>query len=271
MLAGSSLAQVSTWADEIKRGHPQDAESIKFQADPRNKGNASWHFVDLPLGCSGYGAPESTHFTRPDDIVHMLGEAIRAARERTGSRFSPFNALRLIVHLVGDIHQPLHIACGYLRPTANTFEIVQSPKEAQADNLNSDHGGNRLLLPNRLNLHEYWDGHVGDDNSSSETKARLTAAARVKRTTDATSDPGSWPSDWATQSLLAARTAYESLKVSPLTQDTTAANSSESEKGIKVAWANGEESYKAQCLPVVRERLATGAKNLAMVLGVIYS
>ena len=271
ILAGSSLVQISTWADEIKRGHPQDPESVKFQADPRNKGNAAWHFVDLPLGCSSYGAPESIAFTRPDDIVHILRESIQAAKDGTGSRFSPLNALRLIVHLAGDIHQPLHVACGYLRPTANTFEIVASPKEAQADKLNSDHGGNLLILPNHLNLHEYWDGHLGDDKLSNETKERLSAATAATRPSSVdVSDLDSWPSDWATLSLVAARTAYEPLKVSPLTQGTRSVGSSDSTKGIKVEWTNGEESYKAQCLPIVRERLATAGKNLATLLGTIY-
>jgi hypothetical protein len=67
--------------------------------------NASWHFVNLPVGFTNYTFDGP--FSSPNDIVHALQMAIDV-REGKSSQFTKVQALGIIVHLVGDIYQPLH-------------------------------------------------------------------------------------------------------------------------------------------------------------------
>lgn len=121
----TTLESVSEWADEL-HGTPA--------ARP------SWHYDDVPI-C---GSEEKTRYC-PDGqcnteqlkrLSGVLGDTRAPARERN-------EALKWLVHLVGDIHQPLHAAD------------------------NSDHGGN--LVPvvlegvhtrGRENLHRAWDSDL---------------------------------------------------------------------------------------------------------------
>jgi hypothetical protein len=56
-------------------------------------------------------------------------------------------ALRLIIHLVGDIHQPLH-----------TSTLINS-----ASFVNGDLGGNKFKIVENWNLHELWDAILVSD------------------------------------------------------------------------------------------------------------
>ena len=121
----TTLESVSEWADEL---HGTEA------ARP------SWHYDDVPI-C---GSEEKARYC-PDGqcnteqlkrLIGVLGDTRAAARERN-------EALKWVVHLVGDIHQPLHAAD------------------------NHDHGGN--LVPVALegmrtrgheNLHRAWDNDL---------------------------------------------------------------------------------------------------------------
>src|SRR5215469_12510170 len=72
-------------------------------------------------------------FSSQNDIVHAIRTAIDVLEARS-SRFTKVQALRIIVHLVGDIHQPLHTVSGYYDVTD-----LEHPK------LISDPGAARLL------------------------------------------------------------------------------------------------------------------------------
>jgi S1/P1 Nuclease len=121
----TTLEAVSEWADEL---HGTEA------ARP------SWHYDDVPI-C---GSEEKARYC-PDGqcnteqlkrLIGVLGDTRAAARERN-------EALKWVVHLVGDIHQPLHAAD------------------------NSDHGGNLVPVAlegvrtrGRENLHRAWDNDL---------------------------------------------------------------------------------------------------------------
>jgi hypothetical protein len=121
----TTLESVSEWADEL---HGTEA------ARP------SWHYDDVPI-C---GSEEKARYC-PDGqcnteqlkrLIGVLGDTRAAARERN-------EALKWVVHLVGDIHQPLHAAD------------------------NSDHGGNLVPVAlegvrtrGRENLHRAWDNDL---------------------------------------------------------------------------------------------------------------
>lgn len=107
--------------------------------NPAFKGTGDWHFIDMPLNG---GAPPSK--------ANILGgikkniadyRAAAAARDTPANRLKQATAIVFLIHLVGDIHQPLHCS----EPGGST-------------------GGNDIKVandPSRGNLHHFWDGAYG--------------------------------------------------------------------------------------------------------------
>src|SRR5437016_11641354 len=151
-----SLASIATWADSVKRMQfgptvkNSDPDTQAFLRDVRNKGNSGWHFVNLALGCPGYDECNvpPIKFTKPDDIVQMINVCIRTLKGPGGpnARFSKRNALRLLVHLVGDLHQPLHVGTGFIDSSGATIKIERDPALIKQKGLESDIGANKLLI-----------------------------------------------------------------------------------------------------------------------------
>lgn len=89
---GYSLAAESTWADDVRSDRPQTFK---------------WHFVDIPLAESSYRRARDCAVTpKGDCIVAELGRLRQALH--CGSDAERREALRWAVHLVADLHQPLH-------------------------------------------------------------------------------------------------------------------------------------------------------------------
>jgi len=119
VLPGQDLASVANWADSIK-------------SSPEWVHTKPWHFVDIADG-NDYETAEHA----PDgDIIEAITESVTVLKSSTSSDVDKQNALKFIVHFVGDIHQPLHVG----RP--------------------DDHGGNSIkvmFMGKSMNLHSLWD------------------------------------------------------------------------------------------------------------------
>ena len=154
----SDLASISTWADNVREAGKgrgplaNDPEAAAFnQHFPHN---ASWHFVDLPLGTKSYA--DAKEFTSPDDIVHAIARCIRVLESAQPEEMTHAQALRLLVHFVADVHQPLHCVSGYYQlEDTKRPELIRDPQ--QAAGLPSDRGGNDLFYGPKDELHALWD------------------------------------------------------------------------------------------------------------------
>jgi hypothetical protein len=130
--SGATLASISTWADVI-----------------RDETTARWHFVNFPRGTCRYDVRRDC----PDG--QCVVEAVNAQLAVLASNASDekrLTALKFVVHLVADMHQPLH--AGYL----------------------DDRGGNRYQVQafgGGTNLHALWDS--GLIYNTRATTAALTA------------------------------------------------------------------------------------------------
>jgi len=138
---GETLASVSTWADEH-----------------RNPSTASWHYVNFPRGDCVYDVQRDC----PDGYC-VVG-AIKRQLQVLGSNAPDgkrLNALKYVVHFIGDVHQPLH--AGYL----------------------DDKGGNKYQLQAFMrgsNLHAVWDsGLIRKLNEEPEVMAARLQGARLTR------------------------------------------------------------------------------------------
>tara|TARA_Y100001968_G_C19437790_1_gene760788 strand:+ start:2018 stop:2800 length:783 start_codon:yes stop_codon:yes gene_type:complete len=129
-------------------------DSYRDKAQPKRQ---SMHYINLPFSWDNTPLKPPN----PHNIIVALNEAaVLLQNPQTTLSEKGFN-LRVILHLVGDIHQPLHVATQFSH---------QFPE--------GDKGGNRVhLKPNAIgrNLHAYWDNGGGYLKSSKrlKQKARL--------------------------------------------------------------------------------------------------
>lgn len=203
----------------------------------------------------------------------MLAESVRVL-SGTSVRFSELNALRLVIHLVGDVHQPVHVGCAYIDESGNVAKLIHDPD--QADGLQSDRGGGRLLLPASMSLHGYWDSRLGSVNADGGhdheftspglkqhfvQKLRALTASLPEHQAELLQDsPDRWGEKWATESLIAAREAYHSLRI---------VGQKDNRGNFKVSW-EGKTQYDERCGPIANDRLAAAVKRLAALLNAIF-
>ncbi len=290
---GQTLLEIAGWADQIKgmnAGPGQDQDTFSFLSKYPNDASKKWHYVNLPLGFETYTEADYAGFTRPDDLVKTIGQCVQVLQGRL-EFISKLNALRWLVHLVGDVHQPNHIGCGFIDHTADGPILETDPKVILAKGLPNDRGGNSLVLPvsGSPNLHTYWDSYLPMHPSSNGhhalleyeisalpdagiQKSRLVntlwgtvkraAVARVDRQTVASfanlGPPEAWAIHWANHSLAEARKAYAPLKIKRELADGR----------YELDWP-GKAVYDTQCQPIVVKQLAAAAQNLAALLNVI--
>jgi hypothetical protein len=156
LLDGRRLPDVASWADDWREPHPE---------------TAPWHFVDIPLDAPGYDAARDC--PRGNCLVAALTTQVRILRDARAPLVERRRALRFVVHLVADLHQPLHTATDTSAPGG------------------SDRGGNkvkaRLVLSDGEfpygsfptgNLHGIWDADLVDSQHR-EQEAFVTALARL--------------------------------------------------------------------------------------------
>ncbi len=225
---GDTLANISTWADTVKDRmgtSDPDADTHAFLQDlAHNARNREWHFVDLPLGCASY---QTCHGFTPDhDIVHLINICIRTLQGHPDPNqpLSQRNALRLLAHLIGDLHQPLHVGVGFIDVNGpnGTILLVRDPEMIREGNLPHDRGGNQLIIDNdRKKLHGFWDFDLVRalmKATSTQTSDQLGIFLRKSVTPAPDWQPNgpveTWASAWATESLLLSRNhAYRSVRV----------------------------------------------------------
>lgn len=125
ILSGQSLALVSTYADEIK-------------SDPRYKELGSWHYVDYPFGTFYENSPKN----EKGDIIVAINKCISILKDKNAKKEDQIFYLKLLVHFMGDLHQPLHVG------------------------LAEDKGGNDFQVQwfnKGTNLHTVWDTTMLED------------------------------------------------------------------------------------------------------------
>jgi hypothetical protein len=209
-----TLAQASLWADEQRRSIP---------------GSAAWHYVNVPIGEPRYDGkfcPEN------GCVVSKIGELRLTLMNDAASRDDKRQALRLLVHLVEDLHQPLHVGD------------------------RSDRGGNDLQVQffgRGTNLHRVWDQDLLERFATDES-AWTAELERLAKSEAARSWSKGTIESWADESLAAARQAYRE----PISQASI-------EPGAKL-----DQAYVDAALPVVKRRLAQAAVRLASMLNEIF-
>lgn len=190
-----TLSQVSAFPDCAKRGNvpfcgrpPSDEE--KAYADC-NRHHDKFHFTDVPLQQPTY-RPGSAG-TEDVDVVQMIAYAVDQLRGKHPPAKSDVNltdseAVWLLAHLVGDIHQPLHVGAKYFDKACQTSvdpNITDTPpKFGIGDTVAMTMGGNLILLEEVH--HEGAAQHSAAGSSADREPASLLGRCR-RSSSDASS------------------------------------------------------------------------------------
>ena len=243
ILGNLTLADVAVWADcakgvnesTFRYEHPgkypeckifETAEGEAAMEDfvRRNTGNCplksgeevchkQYHYSDVAIQHQTYLL--GFVGTRDDDIVAAVIAATHVLKGDPAP--APFNikdkaeALRLLVHYVGDLHQPLHVGAVYLDTQGNKV----NPDTGTFDPDTETRGGNSIIVRStKSNLHSTWDA-IPAVLTPSHVKAAWVKSARSIAPT-AGSDFG-WPKRWASESVAQANLALSNLAYGPKT------------------------------------------------------
>ena len=163
------MADASTWADENSRAIP---------------GSAGWHFVNVPLNAERY-SPRDCH---NNCVVSRLEEFRRVLADPRAPRDRKRMALRFVIHLVEDAHQPLHVGD------------------------NRDRGGNNVQVQffrdDSTNLHQVWDSGLLREGYRGEREL-VDDLIEMARSPQARDWPKGTVEDWVNEGLEVARHAYQ--------------------------------------------------------------
>ena len=129
IMGHESLAEASTWMDEIR-------------SDKKYNFAKTWHYVTIPEGKDYQSAEHEEKGDIYEAIVRMKG----ILKNGESTKIQRVEAVRMLAHLVGDMHQPLHVGNG------------------------EDRGGNNVKIKwffDDSNLHRIWDSGIIDEKKLS--------------------------------------------------------------------------------------------------------
>lgn len=224
LLGAETLVAVSSWADQ--------------QGDEFEK---SWHFVAIPLKDGYYSQTKDCQRGRTC-IIAALDQQISILRTSTDPE-ARAKALKYVVHLVGDLHQPFHV-------TTNT-----NPHDLSATKLKV-----KTMAGRMSNLHDVWDTELVEyglkqNKSVSAYATQLNNKFRRGTSTKGVSlkisTQGSI-TDWALEAHKLPWRAYYDTKGDFMVNDSR-------------EWTVDEAYYK-QNLPIVELQLVQAGARLARVL-----
>lgn len=122
LLDGTSVALAAVWMDDIR-------------SDSRYDYTNTWHWVTIPDGMK-YSETEKNE---EGDIIWALEKLINELKEGGLNKKEEAEKLKMVIHMIGDIHQPMHVGDG------------------------TDAGGNNVRLQwmgENSNLHRVWDSDM---------------------------------------------------------------------------------------------------------------
>lgn len=142
LLNGKGLALISNFADDIKSN-----EQYK-KYDP-------WHYVNFPFD-KKYGEEKPSEY---GDLIIGIEKCIVVLKNKESSAKDKEFFLKMLVHFIGDLHQPLHVG------------------------REEDKGGNDIQVrwfKDGSNLHRVWDSEMIDHYGMSYTEMSVNADAMSK-------------------------------------------------------------------------------------------
>jgi hypothetical protein len=299
LLPGESLESITNWPDAAKGGvgytPPTPEQAAYTAANPRHN---EYHYANLPFQLLHY--TDGVVGSSDVDIVQTLKQAICVLQGKTDPLLNPHHftrrqALVLIAHMTGDIHQPLHMGSAYIGADGN-FALPGRKAEIDAVAIFESRGGNSLLLdddklealskpliPGEARplaegekkwktkpFHTYWDSTVVDyamRRSSTRSPEQFAQKMVDGKPVVAmnTGDPASWPYQWADDALEAARAAYTDVTVGKRESQPNRRGEIEYKFALEMG-----PNYPVPSSALARTQLIKGGYHLAELLQTIW-
>jgi len=246
------LADASTWPDDIR--------SIRPEASP-------WHYIDIPRGASVHDVEK---FCDPKEscVTRAITDQLAILRSADTSPQKRADALRFLIHFVGDLHQPLHAITnndqgGNCVPVA-FFDALPQVRNPQSES----------YAPN---LHGVWDTNILEISTAGKTVDQV--ASELDQSFHAKIagwQKGSANVDnWARESYqLAVKNVYGKLPVpipieTPQSIMSCADDNHVSTRMLKLN-EHLVDPYQDMAVPIVRKRLAQAGARLALLLNQLW-
>jgi nuclease S1 len=237
------MGDASTWADDV-RGERK---------------NGPWHYIDIPRGAAR--GPIEAFCGKEGCVVSAIAGQLAILKDKSSNGAKRAEALRYIIHFVGDLHQPLH------------------------STTNADEGGNCVPLkyfrrePHERghgfspNLHSIWDSAIVERDSEGADPGEY---AEMLEATFAGSIEG-WQKagihvdDWVWESHeYAESTVYGGLTAKLAIEPDVPVHSCTDDNNIGQRLLHQHitagEAYQGQSAPVVERRVTQAGIRLAMIL-----
>ncbi|MGA7792312.1 MAG: S1/P1 nuclease [Candidatus Acidiferrales bacterium] len=246
------LADASTWPDDIR--------ALRPEASP-------WHYVDIPLGTKH---PDVEKYCDPKEgcVTRAITDQLAILRSTNADPQKRADALRFVIHFVGDLHQPLHATTnndqgGNCVPVA-FFDLLPQLRNPQAES----------YAPN---LHGVWDTNILEKATTGKTVDQVAAELdesfirKIARWQKGAANVDAW----ALESYrLAEKEAYGKLPVriaaeTPQPVATCADDNHISARMLKLD-ERLTDPYQNIAFPIVRERLAQAGARLALLLNQLW-
>jgi hypothetical protein len=249
---GDPMADASTWPDDIRTLRPE---------------TPPWHYIDIPLGKS---QGEIAKFCPlPESCVtQAITDQLAILRSPGIDPQKKADALRFLIHFVGDLHQPIHATTnndqgGNCVPVAY-FDAIPQLRNPETGS----------YAPN---LHGIWDtnilARITEGKSSERVASELDQLFRSKivRWKRASVDVNGWA--WESYEL-AEKIVYGKLPVripieSPQPVKSCADDSHISARMLKLN-ERLEQPYQDAAAPVVQQQIAKAGARLALVLNQLW-
>jgi len=219
LIGEQSLAEISTYVDEMRA-----LKSNKFWS----KTSYPYHYVTVPDGKSylEVGAPSV------GDAYTAINQYTKILKDNNATKSERSVALKFIVHLIGDLHQPLHVGNGFDKG-GNDIEVSYFGRRAAPSS------------KWKYNLHSIWDSAMIDQKNLSYTEWTNWLSRKI--TTKQIND---WnetnPLVWIKESYDIRQRLYP--------------------KDDKI-----DQEYVMQFLPVLKQRIQQAGVRIAAYLNEIYA
>lgn len=284
ILGAESLATASVWADCAKgvdeqglfqyvssdrfpecqpfdtpHGREQMVDYVKSNHDRcrvlpgQETCHRQYHYADLDSSAGLYrrGMEGSSDHDIVSGILAAL--TVLVGRPAPPPFYIPSQAvaLRLLVHWVGDLHQPLHVAAVHIDDGGQVLRAVEFPPGSET------RGGNLVRHEGR-SLHAEWD-EVPEDVA---TERFFQEAVRMAEKTPRTSGPlEAWPAIWASESALISAQVFEGMQFMPRVCTASARCSWEGQTSV---------SYSARRIQIQHDAVLEAGVRLTQVLNALW-
>lgn len=237
------LADAATWADDVR---------------PERK-NGPWHYIDIPRGTQH--GPLEPFCGKDACVTRAISEQLAILKDKNVDGAKRAEALRYVIHFVGDLHQPLHtvtnadeggncVPVKYLR---------RNPREH-----------NHSFTPN---LHSLWDTAIPERDAEGADPAEYadTLDGLFAGEAEGWQKAGIHLEDWVWEGFdLAESTVYGNLtpkvSVEPSVPVTSCADDNNIGERLLQQKLVAGETYQEKAGVVVERRLAEAGIRLAIIL-----